>query len=146
MSHNQNIVRLSYKPYFFCQPTVFFSHDKSENSIFSHGFSDHLLFSEKRKEKNIPFASTLSVYLIHNLKHLPGVTKEPILTVNLCQCLQQIYAIAPLLSGLVIHWIKRVPKQECPAWKFKNFVIMIHEKRGYFRIFLVFGTVALSFI
>jgi len=30
----------SYKPYFFCQPTVFFSHDKSANSIFSHGFSD----------------------------------------------------------------------------------------------------------
>jgi hypothetical protein len=32
-------VRLSYQPYFFCQPTVFFSHDKSMNSNFSHDFS-----------------------------------------------------------------------------------------------------------
>ena len=31
-------VRLSYQPYFFCQPIVFFSHDKSENNIFSHDF------------------------------------------------------------------------------------------------------------
>jgi len=32
-------VRLS-KPYFFCQPTVFFAHDKSANNIFSHDFLD----------------------------------------------------------------------------------------------------------
>jgi hypothetical protein len=76
----------------------------------------YLLFTDTKKE-NIPVASTPSWYLIHNLKHLLGVMKKPILTVNLCQCLQQIFAIAPLLIGLVIHWIKRVLKQECPAWK-----------------------------
>jgi hypothetical protein len=32
-------VRLSYKPYFFSQRTVFFSHNKSVNSTFSRGFS-----------------------------------------------------------------------------------------------------------
>jgi len=32
-------IRLSYKSYFFCQPTMFF-YDKSANSIFSHNFSD----------------------------------------------------------------------------------------------------------
>jgi hypothetical protein len=31
------LVRLSYKPYFFSQQTVFFSHSKSANSTFSHG-------------------------------------------------------------------------------------------------------------
>ena len=32
-------VRLAYKPYFFSQRTVFFSHNKSANSTFSHGLS-----------------------------------------------------------------------------------------------------------
>ena len=32
-------VRLAYKTYFFSQRTVFFSHNKSVNSIFSHGLS-----------------------------------------------------------------------------------------------------------
>ena len=32
-------VRLAYKPYFFNQRTIFFSHNKSTNSIFSHGLS-----------------------------------------------------------------------------------------------------------
>jgi len=31
--------RLIYKPYFFSQRTVFFSRNKSVNSIFSHGLS-----------------------------------------------------------------------------------------------------------
>jgi len=35
-------VRLSYKSYFFCQPIIFFSHNKSANSIFSHDFLDQL--------------------------------------------------------------------------------------------------------
>jgi hypothetical protein len=30
---------MSYKPYFFSHRTVFFSHNKSANSTFSHGFS-----------------------------------------------------------------------------------------------------------
>jgi len=30
-------VRLAYKPYFFNQRTLFFSHNKSTNSTFSHG-------------------------------------------------------------------------------------------------------------
>jgi len=30
---------LVYKPYFFSQRTIFFSHNKSANSIFSHGLS-----------------------------------------------------------------------------------------------------------
>jgi hypothetical protein len=33
-------VRLFYKPYFFYQPTIFFSHNKSANSTFTHDFSD----------------------------------------------------------------------------------------------------------
>ena len=32
-------VYLAYKPYFFSQRTVFFSHNKSTNSTFSHGLS-----------------------------------------------------------------------------------------------------------
>ena len=32
-------VRLSYEPYYFSERTVFFSHNKSANSTFSHGFS-----------------------------------------------------------------------------------------------------------
>ena len=32
-------VHLAYKPYFFSQRTVFFSHNKSANSAFSHGLS-----------------------------------------------------------------------------------------------------------
>jgi len=32
-------VRLAYKPYFFSQRTIFFSHNKSANGIFSHGLS-----------------------------------------------------------------------------------------------------------
>ena len=32
-------IRLAYKPYFFSQRTVFFSHNKSANSTFSHGLS-----------------------------------------------------------------------------------------------------------
>jgi hypothetical protein len=32
-------VRLAYKPYFLSQQTVFFSHKKSANSTFGHGFS-----------------------------------------------------------------------------------------------------------
>ena len=32
-------VRLAYKPYFFTQRTIFFSHNKSTNSTFSHGLS-----------------------------------------------------------------------------------------------------------
>ena len=32
-------VRLAYKPYFFSQRTIFFSHNKSANSTFSHGLS-----------------------------------------------------------------------------------------------------------
>jgi len=32
-------VRLAYKPYFFSQRTVFFSHNKAVNSTFSHGLS-----------------------------------------------------------------------------------------------------------
>jgi len=32
-------VRLAYKPYFFSQRTVFFSHNKSANSTFSHDLS-----------------------------------------------------------------------------------------------------------
>ena len=32
-------VRLTYKPYFFNRRTVFFSHNKSANSTFSHGLS-----------------------------------------------------------------------------------------------------------
>ena len=32
-------VHLAYKPYFFSQRTVFFSHNKSANSTFSHGLS-----------------------------------------------------------------------------------------------------------
>jgi hypothetical protein len=32
-------VRLSYKPYFFNQRTIFFSHNKSANNTFSHDFS-----------------------------------------------------------------------------------------------------------
>jgi len=32
-------VCLAYKPYFFSQRTIFFSHTKSANSTFSHGLS-----------------------------------------------------------------------------------------------------------
>jgi len=32
-------VRLAYKPYFFSQRTIFFSHNKSANNIFSHDLS-----------------------------------------------------------------------------------------------------------
>ena len=32
-------VRLVYKPYFFSQQTIFFSHNKSANSTFIHGLS-----------------------------------------------------------------------------------------------------------
>ena len=32
-------VRLAYKPYFFSQQTIFFSHNKLANSTFIHGFS-----------------------------------------------------------------------------------------------------------
>ena len=32
-------VRLAYKPYFFGQQTLFFSHNKSANNTFSHGLS-----------------------------------------------------------------------------------------------------------
>ena len=46
----------------------------------------------------IPFVSTPSVYLTHNLKRLLEEMKEPILTVNLCRCLRQIYAIVPPLT------------------------------------------------
>jgi hypothetical protein len=66
-----------------------------------------------------PLVSTPSGYLIHNLRHLLEAMKEPVLTVNLCQCLQEISAVAPPMTGLVIHWIKLVPKEECPARKFK---------------------------
>lgn len=81
---------------------------------------------------SIPFVSTPSGYLIHNLEHLLAATKEPILKVNLCQCLRRIYAIVPPLIGSVIHWIKHVPKQECPA-KYKEeaipYVIMLSKKK-----------------
>jgi len=36
---NYRHVRLVYKPYFFSQRTVFFSHNKSTNGTFSHGLS-----------------------------------------------------------------------------------------------------------
>ena len=36
---NKRPVRLAYKPYFFSQQTIFFSHNKSANSTFSHGLS-----------------------------------------------------------------------------------------------------------
>jgi hypothetical protein len=36
---NYGPVRLSYKPYFFSERTMFFSHNKSANSTFSHGLS-----------------------------------------------------------------------------------------------------------
>ena len=39
-SGNLQIVRLSSKPYFFCQPAIFFSHNKSANNTFSHDFSE----------------------------------------------------------------------------------------------------------
>ena len=32
-------IRLAYKSYFFSQRTIFFSHNKSANSTFSHGLS-----------------------------------------------------------------------------------------------------------
>jgi len=35
----QRPVRLAYKPYFFSQRTIFFSHNKLANSTFSHGLS-----------------------------------------------------------------------------------------------------------
>jgi hypothetical protein len=41
--------------------------------------------------------------------------KEPILTVSPYQYLQEICAIDPPLSGLVIQWIEHLPKQEYPA-------------------------------
>jgi len=41
-------VRLVYKPYFFSQRTIFFSHNKLANSTFSHSLSakqtGHILF------------------------------------------------------------------------------------------------------
>jgi len=37
----RELVRLSYKPYFFYQLAVLFSHNKSANITFSHGFSDN---------------------------------------------------------------------------------------------------------
>ena len=36
---NYRPVRLAYKPYFFSQRTIFFSHNKSANSTFSHDLS-----------------------------------------------------------------------------------------------------------
>jgi len=36
---NMHPVRWTYKPYFFSQQTVFFSHTKSTNSTFSHDLS-----------------------------------------------------------------------------------------------------------
>ena len=38
-AHIYRPVRLSYKPYFFSQRTIFFSHNKSANNTFSHGLS-----------------------------------------------------------------------------------------------------------
>ena len=36
---DHRLVRLAYKPYLFSQRTIFFSHNKSANSSFSHGLS-----------------------------------------------------------------------------------------------------------
>ena len=36
---NYRLICLAYKPYFFSQWTIFFSHDKSANSTFRHGLS-----------------------------------------------------------------------------------------------------------
>jgi len=36
---HRRLIRLAYNPYFFGQRTVFFSHNKSVNSTFSHGLS-----------------------------------------------------------------------------------------------------------
>jgi len=36
-----NHILLFDQPYFFCQPTVFFSYDKLANSSFNHDFSDN---------------------------------------------------------------------------------------------------------
>jgi hypothetical protein len=38
-SIDEGYVRLSYKLYFFSKQIVFFSHNKSANNTFSHGFS-----------------------------------------------------------------------------------------------------------
>jgi hypothetical protein len=36
---DDQLVRLSFQPFIFSQPAVFFSHNKSANSIFNHLFS-----------------------------------------------------------------------------------------------------------
>jgi len=38
-SNDKGPARLSYEPYYFSERTIFFSHNKSANSTFSHGFS-----------------------------------------------------------------------------------------------------------
>jgi hypothetical protein len=56
-SHEGPPVRLSYKLYFFCESLVFFSHDKSANSIFSHSFSDQRTGKKKLCPYNVSNAA-----------------------------------------------------------------------------------------
>jgi hypothetical protein len=76
-----------------------------------------LILNSSTSHKNLPSVLTPLVYLIRTREHLLEGMKEPILGVNLCQCLQEIYANNPPLSGLGSHWIELLPEQECPAEK-----------------------------
>jgi hypothetical protein len=59
-SNNLQLVRLSFQPLIFSQPTVFFSHNKSTNSTFNR------LFSAKRTRcKN---ASNTNIKEINNVQ------------------------------------------------------------------------------
>jgi len=56
-------LRLAYKPYFFSQRTVFFSHNKSANSTFSHGLS-------AKRTGHFAFSNDFGVELKIKIMHL----------------------------------------------------------------------------
>ena len=63
-------VRLAYKSYFFSQQTIFFSHNKLANNIFSHGLSRALIVSSS---SNMDFLGVLLyVYERLSARAVPG--------------------------------------------------------------------------
>jgi len=67
-------IRLSYKSYFFYQSIMFFSHDKSANSIFKHSFSEQ---TQRNQQPSHPHRGrefhlqdgTSRVMILEQLKH-----------------------------------------------------------------------------
>ena len=68
--------RLAYKPYFFSQLTVFFSHNKSANNTFSHGLSAkrtgqlvwQLVFAAAAAAMSFSLIQQLILAVCHNVR------------------------------------------------------------------------------